>query len=218
MTVVLSDLDLSLSMKHPLPQPSCRARYSKYTDTAASLFSLFVILNTVHEASGSNSHADSPQIFIRHKMQYQISKCWQFPVHQAGLPLFGKVNRVYSSSHSLHKAGTGRHSAFLDAFMVLREMSQVIGSARLDETFKIIQSNHPSSTTTATPKPHHPLPDPDTLKHLQKLWLHHLPGQHLSMPDHPNTEMVLIPNLNLSCLIRSEDSNSGNQALCSLYS
>lgn len=105
-------------------------------------------------------HADCPQIFIRHRMQYQTSGCWQLPLYQA-LPLFGKVNWVYSSSHSLHRAGIEGQSASLDSLMVMREISQVMGSSGLEETFRIIQSNSPPSTT---PKPHHPQPAPDTSK------------------------------------------------------
>lgn len=117
-------------MKRPLPQPSSNIRYFKYTDTAPSLFLLFIILNVVCETSESNSHADSPQIFIRYKMQYQIYKRWQLPLYQAGLPLFGKVCKIYSSSHLLYKAGIERQSAFLDTFMMMREILQVIEARR----------------------------------------------------------------------------------------
>ena len=123
---VISDLDQPLGMKHPLPQPSSNVRYFKYTGTASSLFLLFVILNTAYETSESYSHADSPQILIGYKTQYQIYKRWEVPPYQAGLPLFGKVCNIYSLSHLLYKAGIERQSAFLDIFMMMREILQVI--------------------------------------------------------------------------------------------
>lgn len=112
-------------MKHSLPQPYSGVRYFKYTDTVSSLLLLFITSNVVCETLESNSHADSPQIFIRYKMHYQIYEHWQLPLYQAGLPLLGKLCKIYSFSHLLHKTGIKRQSAFLDMFMMMREILHV---------------------------------------------------------------------------------------------
>lgn len=125
-----------------------------------------------------------------------LAKSWAWGDSQVGSPVCrdnegskGEANEIIPNN------------AFGSSLITHDVISQNHRITTLEETFKVIKSNHPPSTAPATPKPQHPVPDPDVSWTPPGMWLHHIHGQPILMPDYPNSEtFVLMFNLNFPSL------------------